>query len=154
MEFYYVMLRLYKKLINASIFLGMKYTTKIVRRSLETNQSDSNLDEVGDGLRRYVKSIVAESVESYCLAPSKLCIAGPPGPKGNQGNRGKRGPKGTKGKKGTQGIMGTPGEFGKQGIKGDLGTPGIKGEKGNPVLAELHDSQFVSGRMGLRVCIK
>ena len=111
----------------------MKYATKIVRRSLKTNNSDSDLNEVGDGLKRYVKSIVAESVESYCHAPDKVCLAGPPGPKGNQGNRGKRGPRGTKGKKGTKGIMGTPGEPGKQGIKGDLGTPGIKGEKGKHV---------------------
>ena len=103
----------------------MKYATKIVRRSLKTNNSDSDLNEVGDGLKRYVKSIVAESVESYCHAPDKVCLAGPPGPKGNQGNRGKRGPKGTKGKKG---------EPGKQGIKGDLGLPGIKGEKGKHVL--------------------
>lgn len=112
----------------------MKYTTKIVRRNLKTNNSYSDLDEVGDGLKRYVKSIVAESVESHCLAPNKVCLAGPPGPKGNQGNRGKRGPRGTKGKKGTKCIMGRPGEPGKQGIKGDLGTPGIKGEKGKLVL--------------------
>ena len=131
----------------------MKYTTKVVRRSLKTNHSDSDLDEVGDGLKRYVRSIVGESVESYCLAPNKLCRAGPPGPKGSQGSRGKRGSKGTKGKKGTQGIMGTPGEPGKQGIKGDLGTPGIKGEKGKRVLAELNDSQFVSGRMGLYIML-
>ena len=108
----------------------MRYASKVVRRSLKTNHSNSELEEVGNGLKKYVKSLVAESVESYCLAPNKVCQAGAPGPKGNQGNRGKRGPKGTKGKKGTKGIMGTPGEPGKQGIKGDLGTPGIKGEKG------------------------
>lgn len=121
---------------------------------MKTNRSDSDLDEAGAGLKRYVKLIVAESVESYCLAPNKMCLAGPPGPKGNQGSRGKRGSKGTKGEKGTKGIVGMPGEPGKQGIKGDLGTPGIKGEKGNRVLTELRDFQFVSGRMGLYVCVK
>ena len=108
----------------------MKYTSKVVRRSSKMNRGDSDLEDVGDGLKRYVKSIVAGSVESYCLTPNKVCLAGPPGAKGSQGGRGKRGPKGTKGKKGTKGIIGTPGEPGKQGIKGDLGTPGIKGEKG------------------------
>lgn len=88
----------------------MKNTSNVVRRSLKRNRSDSDLEEVSDGLRGYMKSIVAESMEFYCLAPNKVCIAGDPGPKGNQGNRGKRGPKGPKGKKGTQGIMGTPEE--------------------------------------------
>ena len=112
------------------------------------NHSDSHPDEGGDGLKRYLKSIVAKSLEVFCLAPNKVCLAGPPGPKGNQGNRGKRGSQGTKGKKGTEGIMGVPGEPGKQGIKGDLGTPGIKGEKGNNVLInhELRDFQFVLAR--------
>ena len=133
MEFSRTIQRFYKKnIITFSIFTGIKYTANIIRRSLKTNHSYSDLDEVGDGLKRYVKSIVAESVESYCLSPNKVCLAGPPGLKGIQGNRGKRGPKGTKGKKG-KGIMGTPGEPGKQGIKGDLGTPGIKGEKGKRV---------------------
>ncbi|XP_020623007.1 hemicentin-2-like [Orbicella faveolata] len=109
---------------------GITYTNKIVRRSVKTNHSDSDLDEASDVLKRYLRSIVAESVESYCLVPNKVCITGPPGPKGSQGSRGKRGPKGFKGKKGTKGITGAPGEPGKQGIKGDLGTPGIKGEKG------------------------
>ena len=119
---------------------------------MKTNHSDSDLDEVGDGLKRYVKSIVAETVESYCLAPNKVCIAGPPGPKGNQGNRGKRGSKGTKGKKGTKGIMGAPGEPGKQGIMGDLGTPGIKGEKGNRLLTEVR--YFRLREEGVTCCIK
>ena len=121
---------------------------------MKTNHSDSHLDEVGDGLKRYVKSIFAESLESYCLAPNKVCLAGPPGPKGNQGSHGKRGSKGTKGKQGTKGIMGMPGEPGKQGIKGDLGTSGIKGEKGNGVLIdnEFRDFQFTSDRMGLHIC--
>ena len=111
-----------------------KYESKIDRRSLKTNSNNSELKDVGDGLKRYVSSIVAQSVESYCLAPGRVCVTGPPGPKGNQGSRGKRGPKGTKGKKGSKGIMGTPGEPGKQGMMGDVGTPGIKGQKGTPVL--------------------
>ncbi|KAL9961761.1 hypothetical protein ACROYT_G030775 [Oculina patagonica] len=119
---------------NSDIVSGDGYRSKIIRRNLKANHNNSKLKEVGDGtgLKRFVTSIVAESLESYCLAPRRVCVAGPPGPKGNQGNRGRRGPKGTKGKKGTKGIMGTPGEPGKQGMKGDLGTPGIKGEKGNP----------------------
>ena len=132
MEFSHTFRDFIKNIITFSIFTGIKYTAHIIRRSLKTNHSDSDLDEVGDGLKRYVKSIVAKSVESYCFAPNKVCVAGPPGLKGNQGNRGKRGPKGTKGNKG-KGIMGTPGEPGKQGIKGDLGMPGIKGEKGKRV---------------------
>ncbi|XP_078383107.1 uncharacterized protein LOC144665694 isoform X1 [Oculina patagonica] len=116
---------------NFDIVSGNGYRSKIVRRSLKTNNNDSELKEVGDGLKRYLSSIVAESLKSYCLAPGRVCVAGPPGPKGVQGNRGKRGPKGTKGKKGTKGIMGIPGEPGKQGIKGDLGTSGVKGEKGD-----------------------
>ncbi|XP_078383142.1 uncharacterized protein LOC144665723 [Oculina patagonica] len=116
---------------NFDIVSGKGYTSNIVSRSLKTNHNDSKLREVGDGLKRYVNSIVVESLESYCLAPGRVCVAGSPGPKGIQGNRGKRGSKGTKGKKGTKGIMGTPGEPGKQGMKGDLGTPGIKGQKGD-----------------------
>ncbi|KAL9961767.1 hypothetical protein ACROYT_G030783 [Oculina patagonica] len=117
---------------NFDIVSGNGYRSKTVRRSLKTNHNNSKQEEVGDGLKRYVNSIVVESLKSYCLAPGRVCVAGPPGPKGTQGNRGKRGPKGTRGKKGTKGIMGTPGEPGKQGKKGDLGTPGIKGQKGNP----------------------
>ncbi|KAJ7370642.1 hypothetical protein OS493_031057 [Desmophyllum pertusum] len=80
---------------------------RIVRRSLKTRRDDSvGLKDASDGFKRYVTSIIAESVESYCLSPDKVCVAGPPGPKGIQGNRGKRGPKGTKGRKGTKGIMG------------------------------------------------
>ncbi|XP_078383111.1 uncharacterized protein LOC144665695 [Oculina patagonica] len=116
---------------NFDIVISKGYTSNIVRRSLKTNNNDSKQEEVGDGLKRYVSSIVAESLESYCLAPGRVCVTGRPGPKGIQGNRGKRGPKGTKGKKGAKGIMGTPGEPGKQGMKGDLGTPGIKGQKGD-----------------------
>ncbi len=52
----------------------------------------------------YVASIVKEFVQSYCLTPSKVCVAGPPGPKGIVGPRGERGPKGTAGVKGDKGI--------------------------------------------------
>jgi len=72
-------------------------------------------------IKRYVTSIIVGSV---CLAPGKVCVAGPPGP------RGIRGPKGTKGRKGKQGIVGPSGEQGKQGMMGDIGPTGIKGEKG------------------------
>ena len=72
-------------------------------------------------IKRYVTSIIVGSV---CLAPGKVCVAGPPGP------RGKRGPKGIKGRKGSQGVMGLPGEQGKRGMIGDIGPTGIKGEKG------------------------
>ena len=109
----------------------MKHNVKIIRRSLNTNRNDSVSPAVpGDGFKKYVTSIIAESIGNYCLFPGKVCFAGPPGPKGIPGNRGKRGPKGTKGKKGTKGIMGPPGEPGKQGIRGEVGRPGVKGEKG------------------------
>ncbi|KAJ7376528.1 hypothetical protein OS493_034265 [Desmophyllum pertusum] len=105
---------------------------KIVRRSIKTRRNDSvGLKDLSDGFKRYVTSIIAQSVESYCLSPDKVCVAGPPGPKGIQGNLGKRGPKGTKGREGTKGIMGTVGEPGKQGLKGDFGIPGVRGEKGD-----------------------
>lgn len=95
----------------------------IVRRCVEpVNINDSvGIQDIRHMIKRYVTSIIVGSV---CLAPGKVCVAGPPGP------RGKRGPKGTKGRKGTQGIMGPPGEQGKQGIMGDIGPTGIKGEKG------------------------
>ena len=103
--------------------IGPVGKNKIVRRSLKENHSDSaGLDDIRDGIKRYVASVI---VKSFCLAPGKVCLPGPPGP------RGRRGTKGTKGKKGTQGIMGPPGEPGKQGMMGDLGAPGVKGEKGN-----------------------
>ena len=100
---------------------------KVVRRSVNTNNSVSKGDEVRDAIKRYVISIV---MESFCLAQGRVCVPGPPGPKGVQGPRGKRGHKGSGGKKGTQGIMGPPGEPGKQGMMGDIGAPGVKGEKG------------------------
>ena len=111
----------------------MKHSAKIVRRSLNTytNRNGSVSPADSDSrFRKYVTSIIAESIETYCRFPGKVCVAGPPGPKGIPGNRGKRGPKGTKGKKGTKGIMGPRGEPGNQGVKGDIGSPGIKGEKG------------------------
>ena len=110
------------------ILTGIKGISHIVRRSLKTNHSDSKGGQKAeDAIRRYVTSIV---MDSFCLAPGRVCEPGPPGPKGVQGPRGKRGFKGTKGKKGTQGIMGPPGEPGKQGMMGDVGDPGVKGEKG------------------------
>ena len=113
-------------------FADTEYKSKIARRSLKTNRNDSiGLKEAGDGgFKQLVTSIVVESVETYCLASRKMCVAGPPGQKGNRGNRGKQGPQGIRGRKGTKGIVGTPGAPDKQGMKGDVGTPGIKGEKG------------------------
>lgn len=102
---------------------GTKYKDAIVRRNADSvNINDSvGIQDIQHMIKRYVTSIMVGSV---CLAPGKVCVAGPPGP------RGKRGPKGTKGRKGTQGIMGPPGEQGKQGMMGDIGSTGIKGEKG------------------------
>lgn len=86
------------------------------------NISDSvGIRDIRDVIKKFVTSIIIGSV---CLAPGKVCLAGPPGP------RGKRGPKGTSGRKGTHGIMGPPGEQGKQGMMGDFGPAGAKEEKG------------------------
>ena len=102
--------------------LGRKQDVTIVRRSLTTNRSDSVYQAEADtGFRKYVTSIVTESIGTYCLSPGKFCVAGPRGPRGIPGNRGKRGPRGSKGK---------TGEKGKPGMKGDVGNPGMKGEKG------------------------
>ena len=103
---------------------GSGYKGTIVRRSMDpVNINESvGTQDVRHMIKRYVTSIIFRSV---CLAPGKVCVAGPPGP------RGKRGPRGTKGRKGTQGIMGPPGEHGKQGMIGETGPGGIKGEKGN-----------------------
>ena len=102
--------------------LGRKQDVTIVRRSLTTNRSDSvNQAEADTGFRKYMTSIVTESIGTYCLSPGKVCVAGPRGPRGIPGNRGKRGPRGSKGK---------TGEKGKPGMKGDVGNPGMKGEKG------------------------
>ena len=93
--------------------LGRKQDVKIVRRSLTTNRSDSvNQAEADTGFRKYMTSIVTESIGTYCLSPGKVCVAGPQGPRGIPGNRGKRGPRGSKGK------------------TGGKGKPGMKGEKG------------------------
>nr|XP_058970725.1 uncharacterized protein LOC131797121 [Pocillopora verrucosa]XP_058970726.1 uncharacterized protein LOC131797121 [Pocillopora verrucosa]XP_058970727.1 uncharacterized protein LOC131797121 [Pocillopora verrucosa] len=102
---------------------GRKQDVTIVRRSLRTNRSDSvNQAEADTGFRKYVTSIVTESIGTYCLSPGKFCVAGPRGPRGIPGNRGKRGPRGSKGK---------TGEKGKPGMKGDVGNPGMKGEEGD-----------------------
>ena len=102
--------------------LGRKQDVTIVRRSLTTNRSDSvNQAEADTGFRKYMTSLVTESIGTYCLSPGKVCVAGPRGPRGVPGNRGKRGPRGSKGK---------TGEKGKPGMKGDVGNPGMKGEKG------------------------
>ena len=111
--------------------LGRKQDVKIVRRSLTTNRSDSvNQAEADTGFRKYMTSLVTESIGTYCLSPGKVCVAGPREPRGIPGNRGKRGPRGSKGKTGGKGIMGSPGKSGKPGMKGDVGNPGMKGEKG------------------------
>ena len=75
---------------------------QISRRSVGTNrrQSPDALQQIGDGIKKYVASTVKESVKSYCLPHGKMCVAGPPGPKGIEGPRGERGPKGTAGAKG------------------------------------------------------
>lgn len=76
------------------------------RRSLKTNHQYSDvLQGLGDGVKNYVLSIVKTSVESYCLSPGKVCVAGPPGPKGIEGSRGEQGPKGSTGIKGEKGIQ-------------------------------------------------
>ena len=110
-------------------FLGIRYKSAVVRRSVGTFNINDSVGEqdIGKVIKRYVISFMAGSV---CQAPRKVCLAGPPGPKGVRGLPGKRGPKGTRGRKGTRGIVGPPGESGKQGMKGDIGTDGVKGEKG------------------------
>ena len=83
----------------------MDSNSKISRRSIRTDsQYPVALQEIGDGIKKYVTSIIKESVESYCLSPGKVCVAGPPGPKGIEGSRGERGPKGSTGIKGQKGI--------------------------------------------------
>ncbi|KAJ7376796.1 hypothetical protein OS493_032258 [Desmophyllum pertusum] len=114
---------------------GNQYKRSVVRRSLpeKLNNNDQLNDSVGikdirGVIKKYVTSIIMGSV---CLAPGKVCVAGPPGTKGVSGRPGKRGTRGIRGRKGTQGIMGPPGEPGKHGMMGDIGAPGVKGEKGN-----------------------
>ena len=84
----------------------MASNSKISRRSLRTaSQYPVALQEIGDGIKKYVSSIIKESVESYCLSPGKVCVTGPPGPKGIEGPRGERGLKGSSGIKGQKGIQ-------------------------------------------------
>ena len=83
----------------------MNFNGQISRRSLKTNhQYPDVLQGLSDGIKKYVVSIVKTSVESYCLSPGKVCVAGPPGPKGIKGTHGERGPKGSTGIKGQKGI--------------------------------------------------
>ncbi len=103
-----------------------EHKSTIARRSVDkfsTNES-VGVKDIREVIRKYVTSIIVGSV---CLAPGKVCVAGPPGPKGVHGPPGKRGARGTRERKG---IMGPPGEPGKQGMMGDDGAPGLKGEKG------------------------
>ena len=87
-----------------SFFIDTDSNGQISRRSLKTNRQYSDaLQALGDGIKNYVVSIVKESVESYCLSPGKVCVAGPPGPKGIDGTPGERGPKGSTGIKGQKG---------------------------------------------------
>ena len=84
----------------------MNSNGQISRRSLKTNhQYPDVVQGLGDGIKNYVVSIVKTSVESYCLSPGKVCVAGPPGPKGIEGSRGERGPKGNTGIKGQKGVL-------------------------------------------------
>ena len=79
---------------------------QIYRRSLKPNsQYPDGLQEITDGIKKYVASVVRESVDSYCLSPGKVCMPGPPGPKGIEGSRGERGLKGSTGIKGEKGIQ-------------------------------------------------
>ena len=93
--------------INVCIFfIDMHSNSQMSRRSLKTNhQNPDALQVLGDGIKNFVVSIIKESVESYCLSPGKVCVAGPPGPKGIEGSRGERGPKGSTGIKGQKGIQ-------------------------------------------------
>jgi len=89
-----------------TFFIDVNSNGQISRRSLKTNhQYPDALQGLGDGIKNYVVSIVKTSVESYCLSPGKVCVAGPPGPKGIEGTPGERGPKGTTGIKGEKGIQ-------------------------------------------------
>lgn len=87
-------------------FLDMDSNGQISRRSLTINSQYPNaLQEIGGSIKKYVVSIIEESVESYCVSPGKVCVVGPPGPKGIEGSRGERGPKGSTGIKGQKGIQ-------------------------------------------------
>ncbi|PFX14978.1 uncharacterized protein LOC111344133 isoform X2 [Stylophora pistillata] len=107
----------------------IKYRSKIVRRSLGTQHNVSgDADEADSAIKKYVASLIAESIESYCQPTKKLCMAGPPGPKGIPGKDGKDG------RKGNHGYPGEVGPVGEPGLKGDAGNPGIKGQRGDPGL--------------------
>ena len=103
----------------------VKYSSKIVRRSLSAQRNVSGDSEEADtAIKKYMASLITESIESYCQPTKKLCMAGPPGPEGIPGKDGIEGPEGRPGK---PGLRGDPGV---DGIKGDAGNPGIKGQKG------------------------
>lgn len=104
----------------------IKYSSKIVRRSLSAQRNVSGDSEEADtAIKKYMASLITESIESYCQPTKKLCMAGPPGPEGIPGKDGIEGPEGRPGK---PGLRGDPGV---DGIKGDAGNPGIKGQKGD-----------------------
>ena len=84
----------------------MNSNGQISRRSVKaTHQYPDVQQGLCDGIKNYVVSIVKTSVESYCLSPGKVCVAGLPGPKGIEGSRGEPGPKGSTGIKGQKGII-------------------------------------------------
>ena len=86
--------------------IDMYSNGQMSRRSLKTNHQNPNaLQGLSDGIKNFVVPIIKESVESYCVSPGKVCVAGPPGPKGIEGSRGERGPKGSTGIKGQKGIQ-------------------------------------------------
>ncbi|KAL9963319.1 hypothetical protein ACROYT_G032511 [Oculina patagonica] len=120
------------------ILSDTQYKSTIVRRSADTVNTEDSVStkgsrgEIKKYVKRYVTSIIKVYMESACQAPSKVCMAGPPGPKGVRGNPGKRGPKGTNGKIGPRGFIGPPGAPGERGMMGDIGPPGIQGVKGEP----------------------
>lgn len=95
----------------------------VVRRSADPLNINNSVGakDIGDAITRYIGSII---VGSFCLAPGKVCVAGPPGPPGEQGQ------KGNKGGKGMHGNMGPAGEKGRQGMRGHIGPAGLKGAKG------------------------
>ena len=86
--------------------IDIKSIVHISRRSLKPNsQYPDGLQEINDGFKKFIASVVKDSVESYCLSPGKVCLAGPPGPKGIEGSRSERGLKGSTGIKGEKGIQ-------------------------------------------------
>lgn len=76
----------------------MNYNGQISSRSLNAkHQYPDVVQGLTVGIKNYVTSIFKESVESYCLSPGKVCVAGPQGPKGIEGPKGSTGNKGQKG---------------------------------------------------------